>query len=113
MNIFFFIIFQHPGRLEKYIELFQTLEKMLIHNKFYILPIIYIKPEIDRIFAVRLREIVRRRNAHVIEGEEAATHILYPPCDPLEEEYPRPGMRLKINVIFSNLVMFVLILKLH
>lgn len=92
---------QNPGRMEKFIEMFQTMERVLIQNKFYILPIIYIKPEVDKGFAAKLREIVRRRNGQIVEIEENSTHILYPPCDPLEEEYARPGIR-RDNMIMMH-----------
>lgn len=86
------MVLQNPGRVEKFLEMFQTIEKVLIQNKFYVLPIIYIKQKVDKHFAIKLREIIRRRNGQVVESEEGATHVLYPPCDPLEDEYPRPGI---------------------
>ena len=27
------------------------------------------------------------------DNEDEATHIIYPPCDPLDEEYARPTMK--------------------
>lgn len=73
--------------------MFQAIEKTLIQNKFYILPVVYVKPEIDKTLAVKLKEIVRKRNGQAVESEEMASHILYPHIDPLEEEYSRPGLR--------------------
>lgn len=73
--------------------MFQAIEKVLIQNKFYSVPVIYVKPEVDKNLAVKLKDIIRRRNGQVTENEEGATHILYPHCDPLEEEYARPGTR--------------------
>lgn len=91
--MFHIINLQNTNRLDKVIEMFQAMEKILIQNKFYILPIIYIKPEVDKNVAAKLREIIRKRNGQIVESEEAATHILFPHCDPLEEEYARPGIR--------------------
>lgn len=28
-----------------------------------------------------------------LDNEDEATHIIYPPCDPLDEEYARPTMK--------------------
>lgn len=73
--------------------MFQAMEKTLLHNKLYTLPIIYVKPDVDVKLGMKLKEIIRKRNGQVAENEEAATHILYPHCDPLEEEYARPAAR--------------------
>ncbi|KAF5270638.1 hypothetical protein FQA39_LY01376 [Lamprigera yunnana] len=90
---FDFQIGKSPSRLDRFIELFQTMEKVLVQNKFYILPIIYVRPEIDKNLSTKLKEIVRKRNGQTVENEEVASHILYAHCDPLEEEYARPGLR--------------------
>lgn len=84
---------QSPARLDRLIEMFQAIEKGLIQNKFYTLPVVYVKPEVDKNLAVKLKDIIRRRNGQITENEDNATHILYPHCDPLEEEYARPGIR--------------------
>ncbi|XP_031354938.1 SWI/SNF complex subunit SMARCC2 isoform X2 [Photinus pyralis] len=89
---FDFQIGKSPARLDRFIELFQLMEKALVQNKFYMFPVIYIRPEIDKNLGMKLKDIVRKRNGQTIDNEELATHILYPHCDPLEEEYARPGM---------------------
>lgn len=55
------------------------------------MPSIFIKSEVDKNLASKLKEIIRKRNGQAVDNEESATHILYPHCDPLEEEYARPG----------------------
>lgn len=84
--------------MEKFLEMFQIIERVLVQNKFYILPIIHIRPELEKHYSVKLREIIRRRGGQVVESEEGATHVLYPPCDPLEEEYPRPLDTLSLEL---------------
>lgn len=69
------------------------MEKALIQNKLYSLPIAYIRPEVDKSLAAKLKDILRKRNGQVVDNEEVATHILFPHTDPLEEEYARPGLR--------------------
>ncbi|XP_018334156.1 SWI/SNF complex subunit SMARCC2 isoform X2 [Agrilus planipennis] len=78
---------------DKLIEMFQAMEKALIQNKFHSYPLIYIRSEVDKSVASKLKEIIRKRSGQVVENEDNATHILYPHCDPLEEEYARPGIR--------------------
>lgn len=73
--------------------MFQAMEKSLIQNKLYALPVIYVKSEVDRNLSLKLKEIIRKRNGQVADTEEMATHILYPHCDPLEEEYARPWFK--------------------
>lgn len=33
------------------------------------------------------------------DNEDEATHIIYPPCDPLDEEYARPSMKRDKSVL--------------
>lgn len=35
----------------------------------------------------------------IVDEEEEATHVLYPPADPLEEEFARPVMRRSRQVM--------------
>lgn len=76
--------------MDRTFEMFQNIERALITNKIYGIPIIYIKPDLDKSLISKLKEIVRKRNAQVAESEENATHICYDLVDPLEEEYGRP-----------------------
>ncbi|CAH1375846.1 unnamed protein product [Tenebrio molitor] len=78
------------GKLERVFEMFKCLEKVLIQNRFYTVPVVYIRPEIEKTLAAKLREIVCRKFAQLAETEEMATHICYSPVDPVEEEYGRP-----------------------
>ncbi|XP_063921473.1 SWI/SNF complex subunit SMARCC2-like [Zophobas morio] len=78
------------GKLERVFEMFKCMEKVLMQNRFYTVPTVYIRPEVEKSLAAKLREIVCRKFAQVAETEEMATHICYPPVDPAEEEYGRP-----------------------
>lgn len=73
--------------------MFQAMEKALAQNKLYTLPVVHVKSDIDKNLATKMKEIIKKRNGQVAENEETATHILYPSCDPLEEEYARPGYK--------------------
>lgn len=81
------------SRLDRLLDMFQMIEKSLIQHKFYSYPAICIKPDIDKNLTSKLKEIIRKRNGVVTDNEANASHILYPHCDPLEEEYARPGGR--------------------
>lgn len=71
--------------------MFLAIEKALVQSKVYVPPSIYIKSDVDKNLAAKLKEIVRKRSGQAVDNEESATHVLYPHCDPLEEEYARPG----------------------
>lgn len=73
--------------------MYQSIEKALIQNKLYTLPNCFIKSEVEKNLATKLKDILKRRGGQLVESEAAATHILYPHSDPLDEEYARPGMR--------------------
>ncbi|XP_050314370.1 SWI/SNF complex subunit SMARCC2 isoform X2 [Anthonomus grandis grandis] len=77
-------------KMDKVFEMFQAMEKALIQNKLYTVPIIYIEPNVDKAIGQKIKEIVRKRGGQVIDSEENATHILYNPADSPVEEYGRP-----------------------
>ena len=38
----------------------------------------------------KYKEIAKKHKGTIVEEEENATHIIYPSCDPLDEEVARP-----------------------
>jgi SWI/SNF related-matrix-associated actin-dependent regulator of chromatin subfamily C len=66
------------------------IESCLIDAEIFRLPIVYIRPEVERPLASKIREIITNHQAEITEEEEEATHIVYPDVDPLPEEYARP-----------------------
>jgi len=54
----------------------------------------------------KYKEIGKRHKATIVEDEEAATHIVYPSSDPLDEEVARPIFKKDQNVLlhWSGLV---------
>ncbi|XP_063222467.1 SWI/SNF complex subunit SMARCC2 isoform X2 [Bacillus rossius redtenbacheri] len=85
--------FQSPSRMDRNVEMFMNVEKVLIQNKCLTMPVIYIKPDVDKNLQAKIRDIIKRHQGSVTDNEEEATHLIYPRCDPLEEEYARPTMR--------------------
>ncbi|XP_065344362.1 SWI/SNF complex subunit SMARCC2 isoform X3 [Cloeon dipterum] len=82
--------FQSPSRLERNLELFASMEKTLVQNKCIILPVVFLRPDLDKATQSKIRETVKRHQGTITENEDQATHIVYPACDPLDEEYARP-----------------------
>lgn len=89
-----------PSRLDRNIEMFVAIERSLIQNKCITVPVIFAKSDIDKSMLTKAKEITKRHNGVWTENESEATHILYPPCDPLEEEYARPTMKRDKNIMF-------------
>lgn len=75
------------------------IESSLIQADIFTLPIIFIRSEVDRALASKIREIITNHQAEITEEEEDATHIVYPDVDPLPEEYARPLFRRDKNVM--------------
>ncbi|KAJ8923496.1 hypothetical protein NQ315_010074 [Exocentrus adspersus] len=81
------------SKLERVFEMYQNMEKALIGMKMYTLPIVYIRPDIDKAVVIKLKDIIRRRGGQVVDSEESASHIIYGSVDPLKEEYGRPVIK--------------------
>lgn len=106
-----FVIFPHPSinnlfnilqttsKKDPNIQMLLEIESALIDAEIFRLPTIYIRPEVDRALASKIREIITNHQAEITEEEEEATHIVYPEVDPLPEEYARPIFRRDKNVL--------------
>ncbi|XP_060537166.1 SWI/SNF complex subunit SMARCC2 isoform X2 [Cylas formicarius] len=84
---------KNTSKLDKVLEMFQAMEKVLIQNKLHIPPVVYIQPNIDKAIYQKIKDIVRRRNGQVVETEDNCTHILYNSVDAPVEEYGRPVIK--------------------
>ena len=75
------------------IDMLTATERALVQNRCLALPSIFVRSDVDKATATKVKEVVRRHQGTIAENEADATHIIYPPVDPLEEEYARPCMR--------------------
>ncbi|KAH8271397.1 hypothetical protein KR018_008649 [Drosophila ironensis] len=87
---FDFSIGKNPSRKDPNIQLLIEIEQALVEADLYRIPYIYIRPEIEKGFEGRLREILDNRRVEIVTDEEDATHIVYPVVDPHPDEYARP-----------------------
>lgn len=76
-----------------------AIERSLIQNRCMMTPCIFVRSDIDKATATKVKDVVRRHQGTVAENEADATHIIYPPVDPLEEEYARPNLRRDRSVL--------------
>uniref|UniRef100_A0A5S6QJB8 SWIRM domain-containing protein n=1 Tax=Trichuris muris TaxID=70415 RepID=A0A5S6QJB8_TRIMR len=79
--------FQSPNKVERNIEMFVFIEKTLQQNGLLKVPLVYVRPEVDKVLMARLREIVKRHQAIMIDNEQEASHIVFglPERDDKEE----------------------------
>lgn len=96
---FDFTISKATAKKDPNIQMLMEIESCLIDAEIFRLPIIFIRPEVDRALASKIREIITNHQAEICEEEEEATHIVYPDVDPLPEEYARPLFKRDKNVM--------------
>jgi len=63
------------------------------------IPSIFVRSDVDKTTAAKVKEAIRRHQGTVVENETDATHIIYPPVDPMEEEFARPCMKRDRTVL--------------
>ncbi|XP_061399718.1 SWI/SNF complex subunit SMARCC2 [Musca vetustissima] len=88
-----FSVGKNPNRKDPNVQLLIDIEQALIEADHYRIPYIYIRPEVDKQLATRLKEILAIRRVEIVADEEDATHIIYPEVDPHPDEYARPVFR--------------------
>ncbi|CAB0011165.1 unnamed protein product [Nesidiocoris tenuis] len=82
-----------PSRMDRNVEMFMAVEKALIQAKCLTLPAVYIRPDVDKPTAAKVKDAIKRHQGTVVESEDQATHILYPTVDPSDEEFARPTLK--------------------
>lgn len=75
------------------------IETCLVNEDLFEIPVIFIRPEVERAVATKIKEIIPNHGARVTEDEEEATHIVYPDVHPLPEEYARPSFKRDKHVM--------------
>ncbi|XP_015592128.1 SWI/SNF complex subunit SMARCC2 isoform X2 [Cephus cinctus] len=91
--------FQSGSRMDRAIEMLMAAERALVQNRCLNVPCVFVRPDVDKATATKVKEAVRRHQGTVVEEEADATHIIYPHVDPLEEEYARPCMRRERSIL--------------
>lgn len=85
--------------MDRIVEMLMAAERTLVQNKCFITPCVYVKSDVDKSTAVKVKEVVKRHQGTVVENETDATHIVYPAIDSLDEEYARPCMKRDRSVL--------------
>uniref|UniRef100_A0A182T6W7 SWI/SNF complex subunit SMARCC2 n=1 Tax=Anopheles maculatus TaxID=74869 RepID=A0A182T6W7_9DIPT len=96
---FDFTVNKNPMRKDPIGQMVLDIETALIEAECMRLPIVYIRPEVDRATANKITDIVTNHQGEITADEEEATHIIYPVIDPLPEDYARPTFRRDKHVM--------------
>ncbi|KPJ10736.1 SWI/SNF complex subunit SMARCC2 [Papilio machaon] len=90
---FDFQVGKNPSRKDLNVQMMMEIESALMSAEVIRSPCVYIRPDVDKATANKVKDIVSNHQGEICEDEEDATHIIYPTVDPLEEEYARPVFR--------------------
>ncbi|CAH2054423.1 unnamed protein product, partial [Iphiclides podalirius] len=91
--------FQNPSRKDLNVQMMMEIESALLGAEIIRTPCVFIRPDVDKATANKVKDIVSNHQGEICEDEEDATHIIYPTVDPLEEEYARPVFRRGNSVL--------------
>ncbi|XP_003376150.1 conserved hypothetical protein [Trichinella spiralis] len=92
--------FQSPNKMERNTEMFFAVEKALQQSGLLKVPQVYIQSDLDKVLVARVRDIVKRHQAVVVDNESEATHIVFDLPDSEEKnELVRPVMRREMGVM--------------
>uniref|UniRef100_UPI0035902FC6 SWI/SNF complex subunit SMARCC2-like n=1 Tax=Myxine glutinosa TaxID=7769 RepID=UPI0035902FC6 len=69
--------FGNPSRIEKHVEMFSIMEKVLIQHGFMIQPTLFLTHDLEEQLVLRLREMAQRMRVTVTDSRKLATHIVY------------------------------------
>ncbi|XP_045518037.1 SWI/SNF complex subunit SMARCC2 isoform X2 [Pieris brassicae] len=96
---FDFQVGKNPSRKDLNVQMMMEIESALLTAEVIRSPCIYIRPEVDKATANKVKDIISNHQVEICDDEEDATHIIYPAVDPLEEEYARPVFRKGNHVL--------------
>lgn len=58
-------LFQSPSRMDRNVEMFMSVEKALIQAKCLSLPCVFVRSEVDKSIAVKVKDIIKRHQGSV------------------------------------------------
>lgn len=96
---FDFTIGKNTSRKDPNIQMIMDIEAALIEAEQLRLPEIYIRPELDKPLANKIKDILTARRVEIVPDEEDATHVVYPLVDPHPDEYARPSFKRGSNIM--------------
>ncbi|KAG7309304.1 hypothetical protein JYU34_005246 [Plutella xylostella] len=96
---FDFQVGKNPSRKDLNVQMMMEIETALLQADAMKFPIVFIRPDVDKATANKVKDIIENHHGEICDEEDDATHIIYPAVDPLEEEYARPVFRRGSHVL--------------
>nr|CAD7435249.1 unnamed protein product [Timema monikensis] len=70
--------FQSPSRMDRNVEMFMNVEKVLIQNKCLVMPVVCVRPEVDKALQGKIKDIIKRHQGSVTEKKGEIEQINQP-----------------------------------
>lgn len=80
-------------------QMLMEIETALIEAECFRLPVVYVRPDVEKTLAGRIRQIILKHQGEITEDEEEASHIVYPIVEPLPEDFARPIFKKANNIM--------------
>lgn len=90
---FDFTMAKNPMRKDPNIQMLMEIETALIEAECFRLPVVYVRPDVDKALAAKVKSIINNHQGEITEDEEEASHIVCPIVEPLPEDFARPTFR--------------------
>lgn len=90
---FDFTMAKNPIRKDPNIQMLMEIETALIEAECFRLPVVFVRPDVEKALAVKVKSIINSHQGEITEDEEEASHIVCPIVEPLPEDFARPTFR--------------------
>lgn len=90
---FDFTMAKNPMRKDPNIQMLMEIETALIEAECFRLPVVYVRPDVEKSLAAKVKSIINNHQGEITEDEEEASHIVCPIVEPLPEDFARPTFR--------------------
>ncbi|KAG4076152.1 hypothetical protein HA402_011498 [Bradysia odoriphaga] len=90
---FDFTISKNPMRKDPNVQMLMEIETALIEAECFRMPVVYVRPDVEKTLASKVKSIITEHQGEITEDEEEASHIVCPIVEPLPEDFARPTFR--------------------
>lgn len=80
-------------------QMLLDIEHALIEAECLRFPVVYVRSDVEKSMATKIKEIIRNHQGDLAEDEEEATHVIYPHSDPAPEDFARPVFKKDKHVL--------------
>lgn len=96
---FDFTTTKNAARKDPNIQMLMEIETALIEAECFRLPVVFVRPDVDKALAAKVKSIINSHQGDITEDEEEASHIVCPIVEPLPEDFARPIFRKGSNIM--------------